>query len=113
MNMKYDYVIVGAGFFGSICAYELTKKGKKVLVVDKRSHIGGNCFTEKRDEIDIHVYGPHIFHTNDEKIWNWINQFVSFNDFSLRPVANYKGEIYSLPFSMWTFNQLWGVQRGP
>lgn len=110
MNMEYDYVIVGAGFFGSICAYELTKKGKKVLVVEKRSHIGGNCFTEKRDEIDIHVYGPHIFHTNDEKIWNWINQFVSFNDFTLRPVANYKGEIYSLPFSMWTFNQLWGVQ---
>ena len=107
--MRYDYVIVGAGFFGAICAHELNKKGKKVLVVEKRSHIGGNCFTEKRDEIDIHVYGPHIFHTNDETIWNWINQFVSFNDFTLRPVANYKGEIYSLPFSMWTFNKLWGV----
>lgn len=108
--MKYDYVIVGAGFFGAICAYELKERGYKVLVVEKRNHIGGNCFTEKRDGIDIHIYGPHIFHTNDESVWNWINQFVSFNDFSLRPVANYNGEIYSLPFSMWTFSQLWGVQ---
>jgi UDP-galactopyranose mutase len=107
--MKYEYVIVGAGFFGAICANELSKKGHTVLVIDKRNHIGGNCFTEKRDEIDIHIYGPHIFHTNDKEIWDWINQFVEFNDFTLRPVANYKGEIYSLPFSMWTFNQLWGV----
>jgi len=107
--MKYDYVIVGAGFFGAICAYELKKKGKRVLVLDKRNHIGGNCFTENRDGIDIHIYGPHIFHTNDIKIWNWINQFVKFNSFTLRPVANYNGEVYSLPFSMWTFNKLWGV----
>jgi UDP-galactopyranose mutase len=109
--MKYDYIIVGAGFFGAICAYELNKRGYKILVVEKRNHIGGNCFTEKRDGIDIHTYGPHIFHTNDEYVWNWINQFVSFNDFSLRPVANYDGEIYSLPFSMWTFSQLWGVYK--
>ena len=109
--MDYDYIVVGAGFFGAICAHELNKKGKKVFVVEKRNHIGGNCFTEKRDGIDIHIYGPHIFHTNDEFVWKWINQFVSFNDFSLRPVANYNGEIYSLPFSMWTFSQLWGVNR--
>lgn len=109
--MKYEYIIVGAGFFGAICAYELNKKGHRVLVVDKRKHIGGNCFTEKRDEIDIHIYGPHIFHTNDKFIWDWVNQFVEFNDFSLRPCANYKGEIYSLPFSMWTFSKLWGVYK--
>ena len=109
--MKYDYLIVGAGFFGAICAHELHKKGKNVLVIDKRDHIGGNGFTEKRDGIDVHVYGPHIFHTNDESIWNWITSIVDFNDFTLRPVANYNGEIFSLPFSMWTFNKLWGVSR--
>lgn len=106
---EYDYLIVGTGFFGSICAHELTKKGKKCLVIEKRSHIGGNCFTDKRDEINIHVYGPHIFHTSNDEVWNWINQFVKFNDFTLRPVANYKGEIFSLPFNMWTFSKLWNV----
>jgi UDP-galactopyranose mutase len=108
--MKYDYLIVGAGFYGSICAYELKKRGKNVLVIDNRNHIGGNCYTEKRDDINIHIYGPHIFHTSDEDVWKWINQFVKFNNFSLRPVANYKEEIYSLPFNMWTFNKLWGVK---
>lgn len=105
----YDYIIVGSGFFGSICAYELTKKGKKCLVLEKRNHIGGNCFTSNRDGINIHDYGPHIFHTSNDEIWNWINQFVSFNNFILSPVANYKGEIYSLPFNMWTFSKLWNV----
>jgi UDP-galactopyranose mutase len=107
--MKYDYIIVGAGFFGSICAHELNKKGKKVLVLEKRNHIGGNCYTENRDSINIHIYGPHIFHTSNEKVWEWINQFTSFNNFTLNPVAYNDGEIYSLPFNMWTFNKLWGV----
>jgi UDP-galactopyranose mutase len=107
--MKYDYLIVGSGFFGSICAHELTKSGKKVLVIDSRNHIGGNCHTERKDDINVHTYGPHIFHTSNKKVWDWINQFVEFNNFRLSPVANYKGELYSLPFSMWTFNKLWGV----
>lgn len=107
--MKYDYLIVGAGFFGSICAYELNKLGYKVCVIDSRNHIGGNCYTENKDGINIHTYGPHIFHTSNEEVWKWINQFVSFNNFINTPVANYKGEIYSLPFNMWTFNKLWGV----
>jgi UDP-galactopyranose mutase len=105
----YDFLIVGSGFFGSICAYELTKKGYKCLILEKRNHIGGNCYTENRDNINIHMYGPHIFHTSNKEVWEWINQFVSFNDFTLRPVANYNGEIYSLPFNMWTFSKLWGV----
>jgi len=107
--MKYDYLIVGSGFFGSICAYELNKAGYKVCVIEKRDHIGGNCYTENKDGINIHTYGPHIFHTSNEKVWKWINQFTTFNNFTLRPVANYKGEIYSLPFNMWTFNKLWNI----
>jgi len=106
---EFDYLIVGSGFFGSICASELKKQGKKCLVIEKRNHIGGNCYTEKKDDINIHTYGPHIFHTSNEEVWEWINQFVSFNDFTLRPVANYKGEIYSLPFNMWTFSKLWDI----
>lgn len=109
--MKYDYIIVGSGFFGSICAYELNKIGKKCLVIEKRNHIGGNCYTEKKDNINIHTYGPHIFHTSNEEVWKWINQFVKFNDFTLRPVANYKGDIYSLPFNMWTFSKLWNISH--
>ena len=105
----YDYLIVGAGFYGSICAHELTKKGYKVCVIDNRNHIGGNCHTENKDGINIHTYGPHVFHTSNEEVWVWINQFVKFNNFTLRPVANYKGEIYALPFNMWTFNKLWNV----
>jgi len=107
--MKYDFIIIGSGFFGSICAHELTKSGYKCLVIEKRSHIGGNCYTSNRDGINVHEYGPHIFHTSNEKVWKWINQFTKFNNFTLRPVANYKGEIYSLPFNMWTFNKMWGV----
>jgi UDP-galactopyranose mutase len=105
----YDYLIVGSGFFGSICAHELYKQGYKVCVIESRNHIGGNCYTSNRDGINVHEYGPHIFHTSNEEVWKWINQFVSFNDFTLRPVANYKGEIYSLPFNMWTFSKLWNV----
>jgi len=105
----YDYLIVGSGFFGSICAYELNRAGFKVVVIDSRNHIGGNCHTENREGINIHTYGPHIFHTSNDEVWKWINQFVSFNNFTLRPVANYKGEIYSLPFNMWTFSKLWNI----
>ena len=105
----YDYLIVGSGFFGSICARELTDSGKKVCVIENRNHIGGNCYTSKRDGINVHDYGPHIFHTSNEEVWKWINQYVEFNDFTLRPVANYQGEIYSLPFNMWTFSKLWGI----
>ena len=105
----YDYLIVGAGFYGSICAHELTKAGKKVLVIDNRSHIGGNCYTENRDGINVHIYGPHIFHTSNEEVWKWVNQFAEFNNFINTPIADYKGNLYSLPFNMWTFNQLWGV----
>lgn len=107
--MIYDYLIVGSGFFGSICARELTDSGKKVCVIENRNHIGGNCYTSNRDGINVHDYGPHIFHTSNEEVWKWINKYVQFNDFTLRPVANYKGEIYSLPFNMWTFSKLWGV----
>lgn len=107
--MEYDYLIVGSGFFGSICAYELNKSGYKVCVIESRNHVGGNCYTSNREGIHVHDYGPHIFHTSNDEVWNWINQFVSFNNFTLTPVANYKGEIYSLPFNMWTFNKLWGV----
>jgi UDP-galactopyranose mutase len=107
--MKYDFIIVGSGFFGAICAYELNKSGYKCLVIEKRNHIGGNCYTENKDDINIHTYGPHIFHTSNENVWSWINQFVTFNNFTLRPVANYKGEIFSLPFNMWTFSKLWNI----
>lgn len=103
----YDYLIVGSGFFGSICAYELNKNGYKVCVIDNRNHIGGNCYTSNRDGINVHEYGPHIFHTSNEEVWKWINQFVKFNHFRLSPVANYKGQLYSLPFNMWTFSQMW------
>lgn len=104
----YNYLIIGSGFFGSICAYELNKKGYKVCVIENRNHIGGNCYTENRDNINIHKYGPHIFHTSNKEVWDWINQFAEFNNFILSPVANYKGQLYSLPFNMWTFTQLWG-----
>jgi len=105
----YDYIIVGSGFFGSICARKLTDNGYKCLVIENRNHIGGNCYTEKKDNINIHTYGPHIFHTSDKEIWDWVNQYVKFNNFILTPVANYNGEIYSLPFNMWTFNKLWNI----
>ena len=105
----FDYLIVGSGFFGSICAYELNKQGYKVCVIDKKNHLGGNCYTSNRDGIHVHDYGPHIFHTSNEEVWTWVNQFVKFNNFRYSPLAIYKDESYSLPFSMWTFNKLWGV----
>ena len=105
----YDYLIVGTGFFGSICAHELTKSGKKVLVIDSRNHIGGNCYTENKDGINIQVYGAHIFHTSNKEVWDWINQFAEFNTYRHHVLATYDNEIYSLPFSMFTFNKLWGV----
>jgi len=107
--IKYDFLIVGAGLFGSVCARELTDNGYKCLVIDKREHIGGNCYTENRDGINIHMYGPHIFHTSNERVWEYVNKYISFNNYICSPVANYKGEIYSLPFSMWTFSKMWGI----
>ena len=107
--MKFDYLIVGAGFFGSVCAYELTKKGKKVLILEKRNHIGGNAYTRNEDGIHVHQYGAHIFHTNDEIVWNYINDLVPFNRFTNSPLAIYKGKLFNLPFNMNTFHQLWGV----
>ena len=105
--MKYDYVIVGAGLYGSICAYELNKAGYKVLVIDKRNHIGGNIYTEKVNDINVHKYGAHIFHTSNKEIWDYINQFAEFNNYINSPIANYKGEIYNLPFNMNTFSKIW------
>jgi UDP-galactopyranose mutase len=107
--MKYDYLIIGAGFFGSICAYELTKQGYKCLILEKRDHIGGNCYTEKTNNINIHKYGAHIFHTSNKKVWDYINELSEFNNYKHHVLANYKNEIYSLPFNMFTFNKLWGV----
>lgn len=106
----YDYLIVGAGMYGSVCAYELNKKNKKCLVIDKRKEIGGNCFTENVDGIHVHKYGAHIFHTNEKYLWDYVNQFAEFRQYTHNVVANFKGEMYTLPFNMWTFNQLWGVR---
>lgn len=106
---KYDYLIVGAGLFGSIFAYEATKRGKKCLVIEKRDHIGGNCHTQNIEGINVHKYGAHIFHTSNKIVWNYIQQFAEFNRFTNSPVARYKDELYSLPFNMLTFNKMWGV----
>lgn len=105
----YDYLIVGAGLFGAVMARELTDAGKSVLVIDKRDHIGGNVYTERIEGINVHRYGAHIFHTNDRRVWEYVNRFATFNRFTNSPVANYKGELYSLPFNMYTFNKMWGV----
>ena len=106
---RYDYLVVGAGLFGAIFAHEAKKAGKKVLVIDKRSTVAGNIYTEEIEGIHVHKYGAHIFHTNNKKVWKYINQFAEFNRFTNSPVANYKGELYSLPFNMYTFNKMWGV----
>ena len=106
---QYDYLIVGAGLYGAVCAREAAQAGKKVLVIDKRPHIAGNVHTEEIEGINVHVYGAHIFHTNDRTVWDYVNQFAEFNRFTNSPVANYKGELYSLPFNMYTFNKMWGV----
>jgi len=108
--MKYNYLIVGSGLFGSIFAYELSKKGKKCLVIDKRNHIGGNIYSENVEGIQVHKYGAHIFHTGNKDIWEYINQFAEFNQYINSPVAVYKDELYNLPFNMNTFNKMWGVK---
>ena len=106
---KYDYLIVGAGLFGAVFAHEAKEAGKTCLVIDKRNHIAGNIYTDKVKDIDVHQYGAHIFHTSNETVWNYVNHFAKFNRYTNSPVANYKGEIYNMPFNMNTFNKLWGV----
>ena len=105
----YDYLIVGAGLFGAVFAHEMREKGKSVLVLDKREHVGGNVYTREVEGIQVHEYGAHIFHTNDKTVWDYVNRFAEFNRYTNSPVANYHGELYSLPFNMYTFNKLWGV----
>lgn len=107
---QFDYLIVGAGLFGSVFAHEAKKKGKTCLVIDKRNHLGGNVYCENVEDINVHKYGAHIFHTNDKKIWDYVNNLVEFNHYVNSPIANYNGELYNLPFNMNTFYQLWGVK---
>lgn len=107
--MKYDYLIVGAGFFGAVFARQMTDAGRRCLVIDKRSHIGGNAYTRSAGEIQVHEYGPHIFHTARKAVWDYASRFTEFNHFRTEPVANYKGQLYNLPFNMNTFHQMWGV----
>ncbi len=107
--MKYDYLIVGAGLYGAVFAQKAVKSGKSVIVIDKRSHIAGNVYTEKVAGVNVHKYGAHIFHTNNREVWDYVTSFAEFNRFTNSPVANYHGELYSLPFNMYTFNRMWGV----
>ena len=109
MIMKYNYLVVGAGLYGAVFARKAADAGKSVLVIDKRSHIAGNVHTEEIEGINVHVYGAHIFHTNNKAVWDYVNRFAEFNRFTNSPVANYKGELFSLPFNMYTFNKMWGV----
>ena len=106
---KYDYLIVGAGLYGAVFAHEAVKAGKKCLVIEKRNHIAGNIYTYNMEDINVHQYGAHIFHTNNKEVWDYVNQFAVFNRYTNSPVANYNGEIYNLPFNMNTFNKMWGV----
>ena len=106
---KYDYLIVGAGLYGATFAHQMKESGKKVLVIDKRPNIGGNVYTENVEGINVHKYGAHIFHTNNKIVWDYVNRFATFNRFTNSPVANFHGELYSLPFNMYTFNKMWGV----
>ena len=106
---QYDYLVVGAGLYGAVFAQQAKQNGKKVLLIDRRPHIAGNVYTEKIEDINVHKYGAHIFHTNNKEVWEYVNRFADFNRFTNSPVANYKGELYSLPFNMYTFNQMWGV----
>ena len=108
--MLYDYLIVGAGLSGAIFAHEATKQGKKVKVIDKRNHIGGNIYCENVEGINVHKYGAHIFHTSNKEVWDYVNQFAEFNNYINSPVANYKGKLYNLPFNMNTFYGLWGTK---
>ena len=106
---KYDYLVVGAGLFGAVFAQQAKAAGKSVLVIDKRDHIAGNVYTKEMEGINVHIYGAHIFHTNNKQVWDYVNRFAEFNRFTNSPVANYHGELYSLPFNMYTFNKMWGV----
>lgn len=110
MHMKYDFLIVGAGLYGATCAHELTKMGKKCLIIDRRSHIAGNVYTENISGINIHKYGAHIFHTSDKEVWDYVNQFAEFNHYINSPIAVYKDELYNLPFNMNTFSKMWGIR---
>lgn len=107
---QYDYLIVGAGLFGSVFAQQMTLKGKKCLIIERRNHIAGNVYTEKQEDIQVHKYGAHIFHTSNKEVWDYVNSFVEFNRYTNSPIANYKGKLYNLPFNMNTFYQLWGVR---
>lgn len=107
--MHYDYLVVGAGLFGAVFARQAADAGRRVLVIEKRGHIGGNIYTREMEGIQVHQYGAHIFHTNDEYVWNYVNRFAAFNRYTNSPVANFRGKLYSLPFNMYTFNQMWGV----
>jgi len=107
--MAYDFLIVGAGWFGAVFAYEMTRRGKRCVVIDRRAHIGGNSYTDNIEGINVHKYGAHIFHTDDKDVWDYVNGFTDFNQYINSPIANYKGELFNLPFNMNTFNQLWGV----
>lgn len=109
-TMKYDYLIVGSGLFGSVFAHEAKQKGKRCLVVERRGHLGGNIYCEEKEGIRIHKYGAHIFHTSNKKVWDYVNQFAEFNQYINSPVANYRGEIYNLPFNMNTFSKMWGIR---
>ena len=108
--MHYDYLIAGAGLFGAVFAHEMHKQGRKVLVVEKRDHIAGNIYTEKVMGINVHRYGAHIFHTSDEEVWNYVNQYARFNHYVNSPVAVYRDELYNLPFNMNTFSRMWGIK---
>ena len=107
---NYDYLIVGAGLFGAVFAREATKMGKKCLVIDKRPNVAGNIYTEKQENINVHKYGAHIFHTSDKEVWDYMNQFCEFNNYINSPIANYKGELYNMPFNMNTFSKMWNIQ---
>ena len=107
---KYDYLIVGAGLYGAVMAYELGKQGKTCLVIDRRNHIAGNIYCEDIEGIHVHKYGAHIFHTSDKRVWNYINQFAEFNNYINSPMAVYKDELYNLPFNMNTFSKMWGIR---
>ncbi|GIO41015.1 hypothetical protein J41TS4_07730 [Paenibacillus apis] len=109
MHKKYDFLVVGAGLYGAVFAHEARKAGKTCLILDKRNHIGGNVYTEKVADIQVHRYGAHIFHTGNKEVWQYVNQFAEFNRFTNSPLASYKGELYNLPFNMNTFRQMWGV----
>ena len=106
---KYDFLVVGAGLYGAVFARSMAETGRKVLVIEKRPHIAGNIYTENVEGIEVHKYGAHIFHTNNKEVWDYVQRFATFNRYTNSPVANYKGELYSLPFNMYTFNKMWGV----